>query len=392
MGALFLLHCTFRSLYNGTSYDEMELMVGYKSVFRSLACLGGFSVVLLGCQTQEDAAKERIETAKPHVLAEYSDAWGGAVVDLGQEKIIAVARHKDNALALWRLGSDRNVVDLGENFPTGYHPDGVAALGNNRVVVAVEGTREYAIWSVAQPVEISRASTPFPSRDVVVGDFNQDGHLDLVFSPYLGDQLAILWGDGQGYSAPQFIPAGNSPWHPVVYDWNNDGIDDLLWAELDTGSVRVAYGHPVKQINVSRLHQVKGTTARQLAVGDIDGDGRADLLVAVEVGESDLLLTREGGFERIAITPEDGHLGFVSAAILENGIVALADEGRVVLMHYQHTSTPERRYLPAGSLPAPLKVTDLDNDGALDLLVFNSAKGGVNLHFGPLWSVAKNAE
>ena len=367
-----------------------------RSLFQSFPVLL-LAICLTACSPESSPPKSLAEQEQPRIrsltLAADSDAWGGDLITTGNRRIVAAALHRINELGVWEIDAERQAIPLGRNISTGYHPDGAAALGGDRVVVAVEGAREYAIWSLTgqQPREVARVRTPFASRDVVVGDFDQDGVEDMVFAPYIGDRLAVYWGTGAGFVAePQFVNTGLSAWHPVVHDWNQDGIDDLLWAELETGMVRVALGAQDRGFAVNDLFTVKGVTARHLAVGDINGDGLPDLAIAVEVGDSKILLSKKTGeFDVISVPPGEGHLGFVSVAVLDAGVMAFADEQRVVLMHHQDV-TGERRYLPAGSLPTPMIVRDVDGDDIDDLLIFNSAGGGITVNFGPLWENAES--
>ena len=352
---------------------------------------------MVACSAPANDARQVAEQASklPNsvTFADGHDPWGGATFVLGNERYLAAALHTANQLGVWHIDQKRQVTAVGEFGTTGFHPDDVAHLGGDRVVVSVEGENAYSIWSVGgdEMRELTRAGTPFGARNVKVGDFDKDGVQDLVFTPYSGDKVAIMWGTQGGYTEPQDVDAGLSAWHPVVYDWNADGIDDLLWTELDANKVRVAFGSMDRKVSAKDLYEIEGHTARQVAVGDVDGDGLADLAVAVEIGSSKVLLTRpDGEFEMLALAAESDNIGFVSAAILDKGVVAFADEGRVVLVQYQQGQLSERRYLTAGSMPSPMLTADADGDGELDLIVMNAGDNGITIHFGPVWENAQN--
>ena len=67
----------------------------------------------------------------------------------------------------------------------------------------------------------------------VVGDFDNDGHIDIAtrtaaFGP---DELELLWGDGRGNFTKQAIVSDQS-FTLQVGDVNGDGISDILEAQI----------------------------------------------------------------------------------------------------------------------------------------------------------------
>jgi hypothetical protein len=79
--------------------------------------------------------------------------------------------------------------------------------------------------------------------DVKVTDFDGDGHLDLVVSNTDSSTVSILKGNGNGsFQLPQPIPVGAGPTSVVVADFNNDGNPDVaVTTELDN-SVSILLG------------------------------------------------------------------------------------------------------------------------------------------------------
>ncbi|MCK0511896.1 FG-GAP repeat domain-containing protein [Aromatoleum buckelii] len=326
-------------------------------------------------------------------IAKADDPWGGTLLPREDDTYVAAALHRRNLLGVWKIAPDRQIAPHGPEKETGYHPDSVAAWDANTLVVAVEGAGLIQFWHIAASdmQKTAELRSAFPVRDLVTGDFDGDGHTDLVTAPYNGDQLAVYWGEGDTrLSAPMFIPAGRSPWHPVVHDWDGDGRPDLLWAELDTGAVKLARSEAGRAFEVVELHRVSGTTPRHIAVGDVNRDGREDIVVAVEVGAAEVLLaTGEGGLQVEKIPPQS--LGYVAAGVMQDGTVVLGEDEQLLLARRSGAGWEMRR-LPAGSLPTPLRVADIDRDGIEDVLVFNSAGGGIDIQFGPLWERAKPLE
>jgi hypothetical protein len=350
---------------------------------------------LAGCQITpvQEAAEIQMQAVLPHLhLAAGRDPWGGSVLHNKAGCHVAAAMHGDNALALWRL--DGTLATPVAEVATGYHPDDVAVWDSSHFVVSVEGESKLQLWHFDGEGLALKAEhpTPFPAIGVRVADLDGDGLQDVVLSPYGGDRIAVLWGLGQGagfdFTPPDFLQAAFTPWYPVLHDWTGNGHADLLWAETDSGVIRLHENLGGREFRMSVLHEAPTSIMRQLAIGDIDRDGREDLVVSVEVGAHStmghglVLFNRPSGLQAEYIPAPVW--GFRGAAVLADGTVALGERDRIVLA--QHTSAGwDYRQLPAGRLPAPQFVLDADCNGVEDLFVLDPAHGGIHIHFGPVW-------
>lgn len=324
-------------------------------------------------------------------IIDRAEAWGGAVYAEAEGSVFGVALHGTDELGVWRVDSARTASRVADGLATGYHPDGVAVWAPGYFAVAVEGDRRLQLWSVAGSTvtKVSDLASPIAARDILVADLDADGAMDVVLAPYGGESLVLLWGRGGfEFDAPQELPGGRSPWHPKLYDLDGDGLPDLVWAELDTGMVRWARNRGGREFEVLDLRRVEGFTPRAVAVGDVNRNGLPDIVVAVEVGPSEVLLGREDGGFDVRNVPAPV-LGYVSVAVFEDGTIAFGDEGQVVLAQLDSRGDWSYRRLEARSMPAPLLLADVDGDGFEDLIVMHSAGGGVKIHFGPVWDAAE---
>lgn len=134
---------------------------------------------------------------------------------------------------------------------------------------------------------------------IAVADFTGDGKLDLAVgvpgANGTGDSVTILAGNGDGtFNAP---PAGtavssNSISSLAVGDFNGNGVPDLVLTDSATGTFTVFLGDG-KDSFTAVTSNLEGNPYFGLssAVGDLNGDGRTDLVVGVLGGNALVYLT-----------------------------------------------------------------------------------------------------
>jgi len=122
----------------------------------------------------------------------------------------------------------------------------------------------------------------------VTGDFNGDGHLDLVISSYStdsnqpGQSLTFFPGNGDGtFGTPvtfSTLTSSGSPSSLLLADLNNDGKPDLVW----NSSVYLGNGDGTfrqQPLSVVDTPSTIGGFNGPLAIGDLNGDGIPDIVV-----------------------------------------------------------------------------------------------------------------
>jgi M6 family metalloprotease-like protein len=138
-------------------------------------------------------------------------------------------------------------------------------------------------------------------HDIVTGDVNGDGYLDLVFASYNGSTnwISIALGHGDGtFGAPQPVVtlAGDSNGGPAVAlaDVNGDGKLDILAASWAGYGVAVFLGQGNGTFGPEADFPVSSGYANSIATGDFNGDGKIDIVTSDPFGSTVSVLLGKG--------------------------------------------------------------------------------------------------
>jgi hypothetical protein len=286
---------------------------------------------------------------------------------------------------------------LGEDL-VGYHPGMARAVdwngdGRKDLILAAEGLCQVQYWENAPSGWQLKASFKAPCAPVglVVEDLDHDGHWDLVLGPYSGSSVYILWGKPEFQFDIQVLKAAPTPIYVHVADWNSDGWKDILWAEWDTGPVKLALNLKNREFRqqVLRVRPKRLDSPRSVTTADVDGDGAMDAIVPLETGLSALILYGDGKDsvrEIKRITAPDWGFRWAAAVSAESdrpAMIALAEELRICVYFKSGDESWHYKELPAGSVPLDLNFVDMDRDGHLDLIFINQAESSAGVHYGP---------
>jgi hypothetical protein len=266
---------------------------------------------------------------------------------------------------------DSNSLAAAINIGADLNPTGISIAdldgdGKPDVIVAEWGS---ALISVYRNISTNGALTPgsfAPKVEFAVGknpyfmavaDLNGDGKPDLVVSDSGSGSVSIF----QNISSPGSFtsnsfgpridfPVDGSPYQVAVADLDGDGRPDLVVANLvPSGAVSVLRNLGGAQINANSFAPAVqfpcGGPSSWVAVGDLNGDGKPDLAVA------------NGANGTLAILQNTSSPGVINTGSFASPLI-----------------------YSAGGRPMCVVLGDLDGDGKLDIAVANNGNTSLSIY------------
>jgi hypothetical protein len=152
------------------------------------------------------------------------------------------------------------------------------------------------------------------TASVAVGDFNGDGKLDLAVVNLGTGSVSILLGTGTGSfgAKTDFVVggSGSGPRSLAVGDFNGDGKIDLVLASQTISPVSILLGTGTGSFG-AKTDFGTGNIPASVASGDFNGDGKLDLVTANSRGNTVSILLNTPiaftlGFDSLTVTAERG--------------------------------------------------------------------------------------
>jgi hypothetical protein len=273
-------------------------------------------------------------------------------------------------------------------------------------------------------------SGAWSSYSVATADVNGDGKLDLLIASQCNQPnncsngaASVLLGNGDGTFQPAvaYNSGGQNASSILSADVNGDGKLDLLVGNncadnnCSSGSVSVLLGNGDGTFETAVSYGSSGLYPYSLAIGDVNGDGKPDLIAANECADNNctngsisVLLGNGDGTFQTAVTYNSGTLYSFSVAVsdvngdgkpdllvanecVDNNNCANGTVG-ILLGNGDGTFQPAVDYSSGGVYAFAIAVGDVNGDGKPDVVLSNQCTDNNNCTNGSIAVLLGNGD
>jgi hypothetical protein len=335
---------------------------GTVSVLRNTATSGTITSGSLAAKVDFTPAADSRDVA-------ISDIDGDGKLDM------AVTNDGNNSVSIFRNTSTTGSITSGSfslkvDFTTGTRPHGIVLGdvdldGKPDMIVVNYSSNSVSVFrntstsgtittgSFAAKVDFTTGSGP---EYVAIGDIDGDGRPDLAVTNVNGNSVSVFRNTSTpgsiktgSFSTKTDFATGTGPWHLALGDLDEDGKPDLAVANNSGNTISILKNTSiVGSISTTsfdtKIDFATGSGPGYVALGDLDGDGKQDIAVS------------NGAANTISVLRNTGTTGSIVAS-----------------------SFAPKVDFPSGSVPQVVVIGDIDGDGKPDLSVANFSGSSVSV-------------
>jgi hypothetical protein len=300
------------------------------------------------------------------------------------------------------VGSGPFFLAIGDLDGDGKPDIAVANFNDNSLSVLRNTSTIGAIGASSFAAKIDFATGNSPTK-VAIGDIDADGKADLVVANYLSNTISVLRNTSTAgnisFAAKVDFATGANPEFPAIGDIDGDGKPDVVVDNVGSNTISVLRNTSTSgSISfATKADFTTGSNPRELAVIDVDGDGKLDVAVA-NVSSNNISVLRNTSTSgtttfaaKLDFATGDGPFALVATDADGDGKPDLA-----VTNAFSSTVSVLRNISTAGSIsfaaktdfatgtggrgtPQGIAAGDADADGKPDLIVSNASANTISV-------------